>query len=166
MTPIERSDLKCLSGQMNWVTSQTRPDLSFETCVMSNARKTSPKKLLFDANKAVKKLQSNSVIKVKFPWLGRPDKLQVVVFSDATYGSLVDGASQGAYLVFVQGESGKVAPISWQSKKLNRVTKSPLASETLALCDGADAGYLIASHLIKLFRLKAFPEIHCFVDNV
>ena len=165
MTHAERSDLKCLSGQMNWVTSQTRPDLSFETCVMSNAGKESPKKLLFDANKAVKKLKSNSV-KVKFPCLGRPEKLKVVVFSDATYGSLVDGASQGANLVFVQGENGKVAPISWQSKKLNRVTKSPLASETLALCDGADAGYLVASHLTELFRLKVFPEICCYVDNV
>ena len=46
------------------------------------------------------------------------------------------------------------------------MTKSPLASETLALCDGADAGYLVASHLTELFRLKSFPEICCFVDNV
>ena len=138
MTPAERCDLKCLSGQMNWVTSQTRPDMCYETCVMSNAGKQSPKKLLSDANKAVKKLKSNSV-KVKFPYLGRPEKLKIVVFSDATYGSLSDGASQGAYLVFIQGENGKVAPISWQSKKLSRVTKSPLASETSALCDGAEA---------------------------
>ena len=32
----EKAELKRLSGQMMWVTSQTRPDLSFETCVMSN----------------------------------------------------------------------------------------------------------------------------------
>ena len=139
--------------------------MCYETCVMSNAGKQSPKKLLSDANKAVKKLKSNSV-KVKFPYLGRPEKLKIVVFSDATYGSLSDGASQGAYLVFIQGENGKVAPISWQSKKLSRVTKSPLASETSALCDGADAAYLIASHLVELFGLKTFPDIHCFVDSV
>ena len=165
MTPREKSDLKRLSGQMNWVTSQSRPDLCFETCVMSNVSKHSTKKMLHDANKAVKRLQSSKV-QVNFPYLGRPDKLKVVVYSDATYGSLADGSSQGAHLVFVQGENGNVAPISWQSKKLNRVTKSPLASETLALCDGADAAFLVASHLMELFGLSEFPEIHCFVDNV
>ena len=165
LSPDEKSDLKRLSGQMNWVTSQTRPDMSFETCVMSNVGKQANKKILHDANKAVKKLQSDKV-QLNFPCLGNPGRLKVVVYSDATYGSLADGSSQGAYLVFIQGENGKVAPISWQSKKLNRVTKSPLASETLALCDGADAAYLVASQLTELFGLLKMPEICCYVDNV
>ena len=33
----EKADLKRLSGQILWVTSQTRPDLSYETCKMSNS---------------------------------------------------------------------------------------------------------------------------------
>ena len=37
-----------------------------------------------------------------------------------------------------------VAPIAWQSKKIHRVTKSPLASETLSLSEVADAGFTIA----------------------
>ena len=49
---------------------------------------------------------------------------------------------------------------------MNRVTKSPLASETLALCDGADAAYLVASQLTELFGLLKMPEICCYVDNV
>ena len=69
-------------------------------------------------------------------------------------------------MVFVQGENGKVAPISWQSKKLARVTKTPLASETLALCEGADAAFLVASQLTEMFGLSKMPEINCFVDNV
>ena len=38
-----------------------------------------------------------------------------------------------------------VAPITWQSKKISRVTKSPLALETLSLSEVADAGFMIAS---------------------
>ena len=38
-----------------------------------------------------------------------------------------------------------VAPIAWQSKKIRRVTKSLLASETLSLSEVADAGFMIAS---------------------
>ena len=54
-----------------------------------------------------------------------------------------------------------VAPIAWQSKKICRVTKSPLASETLSLSEVADAGFMIASmvqeivcHLYHPFYVK------------
>ena len=71
--------------------------------------------------------------------MGTMDKIGISVYGDATHASLPDGSSQGAFIVFLKGE-GKVTPILWQSKKLKRVTKSPLASETLALGEAADAG--------------------------
>ena len=61
-------------------------------------------------------------MEVKFPPLGRPEGLRVVAYSDATYNSLPDGSSQGGILVFLLGDNNKVVPISWQSKKLTRVT--------------------------------------------
>ena len=76
--------------------------------------------------------------------LGSPSAIS---YSDAAYASLPDGFSQGALTVFLLGENGCVAPISWQSKKLNRVTKSPLASEALALSEAADAGINLARSL-------------------
>ena len=42
---------------MVWVTSQTHPDLSFETCIMSNAGKYPTVKTIHEANKAVRKLK-------------------------------------------------------------------------------------------------------------
>ena len=68
-------------------------------------------------------------------------------------------------MVFLLGENGKVAPISWQSRKLNRVTKSPLASETLALGEAADSGFLVASMIQEMFNLSSFPKVECYTDN-
>ena len=65
------------------------------------------------------------LVKLKFPNLGNPHKLQVVGYTDAIYTSLVDGSSQDAYLSFLWGDNGKIAPNSQQSKKLDRMTKSP-----------------------------------------
>ena len=48
LTLKKKAELKRLSGQMMWVTSQTRPDMSFETCVMSNMGK---KTLLWKCSK-------------------------------------------------------------------------------------------------------------------
>ena len=160
----EKAELKRLSGQMMWVASQTRPDLSFETCVMSNTGKHPSVKMIHEANKAVSKLKSKN-LSLCFPNLGDPSKLKVLAYSDATYASLEDGSSQGGQIIFVQGENKKIAPISWQSKKLERVTKSPLASETLALGEAADAGFLVSSLVQEIFGLSKLPPVHCYTDN-
>ena len=89
----------------------------------------------------------------------------VKAFSDATYASLDDGSSQGGHIIFIESMNKNSTPISWQSKKLNRVTRSPLASETLALADTADAAYLVAKMVQDIFHLKNPPDIGCFTDN-
>ena len=71
-------------------------------------------------------------------------------------------------IVLLKGENNSVTPISWQSKKLNRVTKSPLASETLALNEGADAGFLVAALIQEIFKLSFLSFlsfVECYTDN-
>ena len=69
--------------------------------------------------------------------------MQVKAFSDATYAGLDDGSSQGGHIIFIEGMNKASTPISWQSKKMNRATKSPLAYETLTLAEAADAARLV-----------------------
>ena len=164
LTTDEKSELKRLSGQMMWVASHTRPDVSFETCSMSNTGKHPTIKMIHEANKAITKLKSKKV-SLKFPKLGKPENLKILAFSDATYASLEDGSSQGGQILLIQGENNKVVPISWRSKKLDRVTKSPLASETLALSEAADSGFLMSSLIQEIFGLSVLPPVHCFTDN-
>ena len=164
LTEVERSILRRFSGQMLWVSSQTRPDLSFDTCMMSNTGKEPRVTKILEANKALRKLKKDRV-KLSFPCLGSPENLSVCVYSDATYASMPDGSSQGGHIVFLRGGNGKVVPINWQSKRLNRVTKSPLASETLALSEGADAGFLVSSQVQEIFKLSSLPVVRCLTDN-
>ena len=164
LTEEERSQLKSLSGQMLWVSTQTRPDMAFETCAMSNAGKKATIQAILDANKAVRKMKNTNYVKLKFPDLGQMAKAKIVVHADATYASLPDGSSQGAYLVFLEGK-GQVAPVLWQSKKLKRVTKSPLASETLAMGEAVDAALLIANLMKEWYRLQILPKIECYSDS-
>ena len=110
LTLKEKGELKRLSGQM-WVTSQTRPDMSFEICVMSNMGKNPTVKMLQGANKALLKLRSMPV-KLEFPILSNPYKFQVVGYVDATYASLGEESSQGANIIFLWGDYGKIATIN------------------------------------------------------
>ena len=120
-------------------------------------------KALLDANKTLLKVQSRKS-GISFPHLGKPENLSITAYCDATYASLEDGSSQGGYIIFVVGDE-RVAPISWQSKKLDRVTKSPLASEALALSEAADAGFLASAMLQEIFQLRKLPPVTCKTDN-
>ena len=148
-----------------WVTNQTRPDMAFETCAMSNQGKNPTVKKTIEANKAVRNLKNTNDVCIKFPSLGDPADIRVVAYGDGTHASLADGSSQGGFMVFLSGGNDNVAPVIWQSKKLDRVTKSPLASETMALGETADAGLMIASIVKEVYRLPHMPHVTCVTDS-
>ena len=131
---------------------------------MSNTGKNPRLKLLKDANRALKKMKNNTLC-LRFLSLGNPKCIEILAFSDATYASLVDGSSQGGHIVLLKGEGNVVVPVSWQSKKLDRNTKNPLASEALAVNEAADTGYLIASMMAEIMNLPKLPIIQCFTDS-
>ena len=159
----EKKTLRSVCGQLQWATSQTRPDVAFETCRLSNSLKNATVSHLIRANKVIRKLKSTPV-SVLFPQLGDPGSLSVIGFGDASHGSLPSGASQGGVIVFLSGNE-QTAPVCWSSKKLKRVTKSPLASEVSVLADTGDTAQLVASMVKEIFALQCIPQITCFTDS-
>ena len=155
--------LRSLSGQLLWATTQTRPDSAYNSCIVSNYGKAPTVQNVLTANKALKKMKSEKV-SLRFPALGSADEIQVIAYSDASHASLPSGASQGALIVFLEGNNS-VAPIMWQSKKQSRVTKSPLAAETLELAEAADAGFLVANMVKELFGQEVRPKVLCRTDS-
>ena len=67
-------------------------------------------------------------------------------------------------MIFLAGNN-RVAPIAWKSKKLERVTKSPLASEVSAIADAADTGHLIASMAREIYKLENIPKVMLYTDS-
>ena len=159
----EKSTLRSLCGQVLWATTQTRPDASFEACRVSNYGSRATRKSLQEANRVIRKLKSDSM-RVVFPCLGDVRSLKIVVYGDGSHASLPSGASQGANIVFLTG-GGRSAPITWRSKRLDRVTKSPLATEVSAAADAADQAYLVASMVKEIFCIDRLPTIELLTDS-
>ena len=118
---------------------------------------------LIEANRVIRKLK-NDKLKVNFPCLGDPKTIKVVVYGDGSHGSLPRGASQGANIVFLTG-NGRSAPVTWQSKKLDRVTKSPSANEVMSVEDAADSGFMVASIIKELYDMEKLPVIEQRTDS-
>ena len=164
LSAAEKSELRSASGQFSWVVGQTRPDMAFENCQLSNYGRKPTYRYLRDANKALRKMKRNQV-QLKFPKIENIEQGNIICYADATHASLPGGGSQGAHIIFIKGEGENCVPISWQSKKLSRVTKSPLASETLAVNDGADASYLLASIMQEIFPTSKRMLIEVVTDS-
>ena len=50
-------------------------------------------------------------------------------------------------------------------KKLERVTKNPITSETMALVEYTDGDYFVALTTKEIFELKSAPRVFCKTDK-
>jgi transposase InsO family protein len=151
-------------GQLHWIATQSRPDLSFDVLDLATYCDLGDPKLRSKINKVVRKALCNQY-KIVFSSLGSIEDFELILYTDASYANLSDRfSSAGGYLIFLKGKNGKLCPIAWSAKKIKRVVKSTLAAEALSLVEGLDACYFVRSMLQEMFRVKDIP-IKCFTDN-
>ena len=126
----------------------TGPEISSFVCETSTRIKDATISDLTSANKTVKFVK-NTPTCVRIPTL-HFESLYIKLFLDASFNNLQNGESQGGFLVFLSGKFNNIVPITWSSTKLKRVARSTLAAETLALSDGCDMSFFIASLAKKM----------------
>ena len=144
LTKIEIHSLRSKIGQLLWLAHQSRPDLLFDICSLATNINHSTIKDLITANKIIAKAKA-SKLSLKYQHLGSHDQLQLMIFSDAALGNLPDGGSQGGYIIFLTGASGKVSPIWWNSKKIRRIVHSTLSAETISMSEAIDTAVFIST---------------------
>ena len=71
-------------------------------------------------------------------------------------------SSQGTNIVFLTG-NGRSAPVTCQSKKLDRETKSPLASEVMLVA--TDSDFMVASIAKELYGRETLPVIELLTKS-
>ena len=95
----EIKDLRALVGKLIWLSTNTRPDIAFDVCQVSNYGKSPTVSDILLANKTVEKAKKNK-LRLIFPDLGNPEFWEVKVYSDAAHANLKDEKSTGGFIVF------------------------------------------------------------------
>ena len=99
LTTGEVSQLKGLAGQLNWTSSQTRPDISFGACEISTSIKDATTSDSVYANKKYQKVKGRKN-SITIPNLGSIECM-IVGYSDASFENLRNASTQGGYIMFL-----------------------------------------------------------------
>ena len=168
LTKKETESLRSTAGQLNWLATQTRPDLSYEALELNMSRKEPTVEHILKANKAVRHAKNNDG-GILFPRLGPFDEWGIEVYCDASWGNLPDGVSSAqGHVIYLSDGSGKSCPLSWSSNKIKRKVSSTLAAETLAMQDALDEAIYLGNLISEIYSNR-FGEnnlpIAVYTDN-
>uniref|UniRef100_M4AZE1 Integrase catalytic domain-containing protein n=1 Tax=Xiphophorus maculatus TaxID=8083 RepID=M4AZE1_XIPMA len=166
LTEKETEQLRSKIGQLLWVARQSRPDVMFDASNLASRLKHATVQTINEANRVVCKLKAKSV-ELNFQHLGEDSNLRMVTFTDASFGNLSDGGTQGGHFIVLMGDNGQFSPISWQSKRIKRIVRSTLAGETLAMSEGIDNAIFLSTLFSELSAGSTAcpPPIMCVTDN-
>ena len=159
----EKDEYRVTVGQLNWLATQTRPDIAFDICFLSAILNKATVGDILKINKLVDRVK-NQCFKLSFPPMRKIGECFIECFSDASFGNLPDSGSQGGMIILLCDNDGKKCPIHWQSRKIRRVVKSTLAAETLALADCVDEAIHITGLISEILNIPML-KIYCYVDN-
>ena len=164
LTTAEESDYRSLVGQLNWIATQTRPDVAFDTCELSTAAQSATVENILKLNKLLRWVKENP-LKIIFPRFTSLRNCTLECFTDAAFGNLNGGYSQGGFIIFLKDNFEQTCPIAWQSRKIQRAVSEVMAAETLALKEGAHAAINLSGTIKEITGHAELIKINCWVDN-
>ena len=155
-------------GKLLWLSSQTRPDLSYDTMELSTYTSSAKVKHLSILNKVVKKVNYGPQ-EIKYTEMDIDQgELQVIFYSDASLGNLPNKIDSGrGYLVFIS-DGRKTSLVAWSSNKIKRVVHSVFGAETLGCVDGCSAAIYVRQLISEILYddpTKAVIPIVGYVDS-
>ena len=165
MTKEELTLLRQMTGAINWTVRATRPDLAFEMIETSTKMQGGKVADHKTARKTMMKLKEAA--KIKIANLKDFKDVEIWSFTDASFGNLNNGvdSAQGYIMFLVNTQTGDCAPVEWRSNKIQRVTNSTLAAETMSMTTGIDASIATRWFLREILGNKYEFPIIAIVDN-
>ena len=129
--------LRGINGSLNWLASQSRPDLAVQTSLSQQCFPNPTVKSLRDANNAVRRARQHKDLAIRFQSID-PSKLTLCCHSDAAWANVGEHTQAGFIVAFVhedmhKGLASPWTPAVWKSYKLPRAVSSTLGGEAQAM---------------------------------
>ena len=156
----ENNQFRKSTGQLNWLSSQTRPDLSYDAYSLSTRLNKASYKDAKYSSKVIQKCK-NERVQLKFSHLGPLKTLHLELYVDASLGNIEEKGmtkSMMGFLLVLCNSRGDFSPIHWKSKVIDKVTPDIKTAETIALETALDDAIYISELISELYM----GDIHSF----
>ena len=139
----EKQQLRAVIGSLQYAATNSRPDVSARLSFLQSKINSATIGDLLEANRLLGDTKRHAHSGITISAMDE-DAIRIVSYSDASFASRAKQQSQkgGLFLavhsdIFLQ-KSAIASPITWYSKKIDRVVASTLAAETYALSSAVD----------------------------
>ena len=138
VTEAEKRQLRAIIGSLQYASVHTRPDLSSGLSMLQSAIPKATIATLVEANRVLheaKRFHDTCIVIQPIPL----EEVRFLAFSDASFASAKNPDSHaGSIILAVHADLGKnlpssISPLTWSSRKIQKVVTSTLAAEAVAL---------------------------------
>ena len=154
LSPELRAEFRSVTGCLQWVAGQSRPELSAVNSLSNHGGSTTIGNLksLYEAVDFAVATKENGFI---IPDVAVNKNSVILTFSDASWANAENCRSQCGVLVLLCGPEVLQKPaaamlLDWRSSRTQRVCRSTLAAEASAADEGCDRGAYINMFLSEL----------------
>ena len=92
--------LRAINGSLNWISSQSRPDVAVQTSLSQQVFPNPKIKHLRDVNNAVRRTKQHKDVRIQFRAI-QPDRLRLCCHSDAAFANVGTHTQAGYIVAFV-----------------------------------------------------------------
>ena len=153
LNKFENRNIRKSTGQLNWLSSQTRPDLAFDSVKLSVCLNKATNRDARYSRKVVKRAKEENY-QIKFSHLGPIEKLHIQVFADASLGNIeynLETKSVMGSFICIANDKFKSSPLSWKSKIIEKVANDIKTAETLSLESAVDNAVYLSSMIKEVY---------------
>ena len=145
-------DFRAIVGKIGWIANTSRPDVSYDSLMLSTKLGEATLSDMRQAIKIAKKLKCDTTC-MKFTDLGPMSEWSLLAHGDAGFKNLPDNVSSCAgHVTLLCNENKNTACVlNWKSKKLRRVVSSSTAAEALSANEALDDAVYLKSFLMEMF---------------
>ena len=162
LTREEYKAFRGITGKLSWLQEQTRPDLSFDSLLMSMKNKHATVADINKINKIVRKAKKEECA-VKFSKIDDFKNLKIIGFGDASYKTTDEKTRSVEGRVIFLSNGKKASPLLWKSRKIVQVCESTKTAETRAADKLTDDSIYLARMVQEIYTgnksLKQLPVL-------
>ena len=166
----EIQEVQSLAGAINWLSGQSRPDLSWSVShIVGDLSATGNINVLKDANKMIRQAKHDKMSRMIFKKLpGSLQDLKLIAYSDASWANMPNLKSQSGQMFMIGTKAEQYVDnfpatlVHWKSARIKRVCRSTFAAETLSMTDCADTAIMLRRFIEHWLDQKI--DLECYTD--